>query len=122
MPRLRYDTLTPPITQDLAAVTPFIAMLMLRNVATDGWVFADPVDPGRSSRPGCVIASPSFPGQTPDLNQNYVYNWTRDAAIVPLEIASGTDPVLSIGAPQHLSDWLTFAEACQTNGTGPIDR
>lgn len=122
MSRLRYETLTPLATQDVTAVTPFVAMLMLRNVATDGWVFADPLDPSRQSRPGCIIASPSFPGEAPDVDQNYVYNWTRDAALVALEIAAGTDPVLSIGAPQHLADWLAFAEACQTNGTGPLER
>jgi glucoamylase len=122
MSRLHYETLTPLVTQDVTAVTPYLAMLMLRNVATDGWVFVDPIDPGRRSQPGCIIASPSFPGEAPDVDQNYVYNWTRDAALVALEIATGTDPVLSIGAVQHLTDWLGFAADCQTNGTGPLDR
>jgi glucoamylase len=33
--------------------------LMFRNIASDGFVFEDPVNPGVLSQPGCVLASPS---------------------------------------------------------------
>ena len=56
--------------------------LMYRNVASDGLVFDDPVNPGIVSAPGCVLASPSWENSAAQVTQDYVYHWTRDAAIV----------------------------------------
>jgi hypothetical protein len=57
---------------------------MFRNVASDGFVLEDPENPHGLSQPGCVLASPSRENTGTDVNQDYVYNWTRDAAIVEL--------------------------------------
>jgi hypothetical protein len=45
---------------DLAAVAQHMSSLVLRNVASNGFVFADPGNPGSLSVPGCVIAPPSY--------------------------------------------------------------
>jgi hypothetical protein len=42
----------------LAAIAQHMFSLMLRNVASDGFVFAGPSNPGSFSLPGCVIAPP----------------------------------------------------------------
>jgi glucoamylase len=55
---------------------------MFRNVASDGFVSEDP-DPAREdvlSAPGCILAAPRYTQTHP--GQDYVYNWTRDAAVV----------------------------------------
>lgn len=117
-----YRTVSTPTGQDVTVVGPYLAALMLRNVSTGTWRFVDPLDGARLSRPGCIIASPSYPEEDPDVDQNYVFNWTRDAALVALEIAAVPAPLTPAAAAQHLADWLSFAEACQTDPTGPFDR
>lgn len=53
----------------------------------------DPLDPNRFSAPGCIIASPSFDRNLASIQQNYVFNWTRDAAVAAIEIAAASEPV-----------------------------
>jgi glucoamylase len=66
------------------------------------------------SKPGCIIAAPSYPANAPGISQDYVYNWVRDAAITALEIAAATSP--QSGTPvQALIDYVTFAQICQGN-------
>ncbi len=104
---------------DLQAVAQHLYALMLRNVATEGFTFSDS---GRAvvSRPGCVIAAPSYPGQTPGISQDYVFNWTRDAAITALEVAAATSPDPDSTADpdstvQTLNDYVAFAQVCWEN-------
>jgi len=82
--------------------------LMLRNVTSEGWVLRDPS--GNTSLPGVIIASPSYQGDDPTTNQNYVYNWTRDAAITALELAAAPPPYTALAAP---GDYVSFAQSCQ---------
>jgi len=78
--------------------------LMRRNVATAGWEIQDAL--GRSSKPGCIIASPSYPADEPGTDQDYVHHWTRDAAIVAMEfVASGIAPLVQ--------DFVSFAKTNQ---------
>jgi len=96
--------------------------LMLRNVASDGFQFVDPNhtnpgDPQSFSLPGCIIAAPSFPVNTAGINQDYVYNWTRDGAITAMEIAAAQMPVAPGSAVQPLTDYVNFAQICQNNAT-----
>jgi glucoamylase len=86
--------------------------LMLRNIATDGFSFEDPLSPGSFSLPGCILASPSYPVDLATVNQDYVFNWTRDAAITAVELASASSPTV-----QSLIDYVTFAGVCQSNAT-----
>ena len=52
---LRYTSVTQAVAQaDLAATAPYMFWLMFRNVASDGFVFEDPVNTGVLSQPGCV--------------------------------------------------------------------
>jgi len=93
---------------------------MLRNQATDGFVFIDPnsIGPGKTvefSTPGCIIASPSYAiknGVSDDfiIDQDYVYNWTRDSAVAALELAAANIPT-----SQPLIDYVNFANICQQN-------
>jgi glucoamylase len=39
-----------------------------------------------------VLASPSWENTATNVTQDYVYNWTRDAAIVAIELAAGPLP------------------------------
>jgi glucoamylase len=96
--------------------------LMLRNVATDGFLFVDPnhpepSDPQSFSLPGCIIAAPSSPANTAGIDQDYVYNWTRDAAITTIEIAAANLPVAPGTGVEPLIDYVNFAQTCQNNAT-----
>jgi glucoamylase len=98
---------------DVQRVAQHIYALMLRNVSSDGFPFTDSTHQ-LVSRPGCVIAAPSYPANAPGISQDYVFNWVRDAAITALEIvaASSAQP----GQPvQELIDYVTFADLCQRN-------
>jgi glucoamylase len=97
----------------LPAVAQHMFALMLRNVTTDGYVLDDPS--GVSSKPGCIIAAPSFPRNTPRVDQDYVFNWVRDAAITAIEIATAEAPPGYPGGVQTLKDYVTFAQICQQN-------
>jgi glucoamylase len=96
---------------NLTAIAPHLFALMLRNITSDGYVIDAP-DTGRPSKPGCVIAAPSYPRDTPNVDQNYVYNWVRDAAITTFEIAAANVP----DNGQILIDYVNFARLCQQNG------
>jgi glucoamylase len=92
--------------------------LMMRNVASDGFGFVhryDDESSERTSRPGCIIASPSYGANTPDVNQDYVYNWTRDAALTALEIAAANIATAPGQGVEALIDYVTFAQTCQNN-------
>jgi glucoamylase len=117
MGTFQYRLAKPALAQlDLASVAPYMFWLMFRNVASDGFVFEDPVNAGVVSRPGCVLASPSWENSVTHVSQDYVYNWTRDAAIVALELAAGPLP-----SGQPLADYVRFAQLCRDSG-GDFDR
>lgn len=100
---------------DLQRIAQLMFSLMLRNVATDGFLFVDPTNTGTYSLPGCVVAAPSFPANTPGIDQNYVYNWMRDAAITAMEITVANIPGLPGGGVQQLNEYVNFAQVCQAN-------
>jgi glucoamylase len=100
---------------DLSAIAQHMFPLMLRNVASDGFPFADPYAAGQFSRPGCVIAAPSYPSETPGVDQDYVFNWVRDGAITAIELAAAKMPPRPGAAVQPLVDYVTFAQTCQGN-------
>src|SRR4051794_22971097 len=61
MKNLGYDLVTLAAgPSDLEAVATPMFWLMFRNVASDGFVFQDPIRPGVLSEPGCILASPSW--------------------------------------------------------------
>ncbi len=95
---LTYALVTPAVAQtDLEALAPYLFALMLRNVASDGFVFEDPAQPSQYSIAGAVLAAPSYPANTPGVDQDYVFNWVRDAAITALEIAAARAPMIAGG-------------------------
>jgi glucoamylase len=113
MGALQYSLVRPTLAQsNLTTVGPYMFWLMFRNVASDGLVFEDPVRAG-------VLASPSWENTATHVTQDYVYNWTRDAAVVALELAAGPLPT-----SQPLTDYVQFAQTCQTTagGIGHFDR
>jgi glucoamylase len=117
MGALQYSLVKPALAQsNLTTVAQYMLWLMFRNVASDGFVFEDPVNAGILSAPGCVLASPSWENSATHVSQDYVYNWTRDAAIVAIELAAGTLPT-----NQPLIDYVQFAQTCQNSG-GDFDR
>jgi glucoamylase len=97
----------------LDTVQPYLLTLMLRNIASDGFPFHDPFEPEVLSAPGCVIASPSYGGHPKDVNQDYVYNWTRDSALVMMELQQAGLPPDAVS--QTFTDYATFARLCQQN-------
>jgi glucoamylase len=98
---------------DLQRVAQHMYALMLRNVSSDGFPFADSTHQ-LVSRPGCVIAAPSYPANAPGISQDYVFNWVRDAAITALEISAAS--AFQPGQPvEALVDYVTFADLCQRN-------
>jgi glucoamylase len=101
----------------LEAIAQHMYALMLRNVASDGFQFTDPVNPANFSRPGCIIAAPSYPAAQPGVDQDYVFNWMRDAAITAMEIAAAGTPTRPGAGVQALIDYVNFARFCQDNAT-----
>jgi glucoamylase len=117
MGELQYSRVTLSSAQsNLTAVAPYMFWLMFRNIASDGLVFEDPMNSGVLSQPGCVLAAPSWENSLTHVTQDYVYNWTRDAAIVAIELAAGALP-----SNQPLIDYVQFAQTCQNSG-GDFDR
>jgi glucoamylase len=117
---LQYSLARPAVAQsNLTAVAPYMFWLMFRNVASDGLVFEDPEHSGVLSQPGCVLASPSWENSATQVTQDYVYNWTRDAAVIAIELAAGLLPT-----NQPLIDYVQFAQACQASASslGHFDR
>src|SRR5579864_6315221 len=103
---------------DYARLAQEMLALMLRNVASDGFVFVDPLAPTSFSKPGCIIASPSYPKNLGTIDQDYVFNWTRDAAITTMELAAASLPTRpGETSPQQLVDYVTFGSLCQLNAT-----
>lgn len=74
MSTLRYSLVRPTVAQpDLTTVAQFMFWQMFRNVASDGFVFEDPVNAGVLSRPGCVLALPSVPpGRRPRIPSRFL--------------------------------------------------
>jgi glucoamylase len=111
-PKLQYSTITASASQsNPTTVAPYLFWLMFRNVASDGYVFEDPIRAGVLSAPGCILASPSWENTQTHVTQDYVYNWTRDSAVVAIELANGTLPT-----SQPLIDYVQFAQTCQNTG------
>src|SRR5487761_647958 len=121
MSALSYGSVRPAVTRvDLAAVAKYMFWLMYRNVASAGLVFDDPVNAGVISSPGAVLASPSWENTATHVTQDYVYHWTRDAAVVALELAwAYADGTLPDNQP--LVDYVLFSQACQRSA-GDFDR
>ncbi len=118
MAELHYRRAFAAITPSGATPEAAFRQLMVANVASAIHVIHAPGGP--VSRPGCVIASPSWgatappppvgpDGVDPNENQDYVYHWTRDAAITAMEIAAAAPP----GVNPTLVDYVTFSAACQ---------
>src|SRR5690242_8368683 len=95
-PRADVENSLAPGAVDLPSLVPLMYALMFRNVASDGFTFSDPQAPGdatKDSKPGCIIAAPSFPANTPGIDEDYVFNWVRDSAITAMELARADVPV-----------------------------
>ncbi len=100
---------------NLVSLSRYFLLLLMRNITSDGYVIEDPVTPGVFSRAGCVVAAPSYPANTPGVDQDYVFNWVRDGAITAIEIAYGGLPTSPDGGVPVLVDYVNFAALCQTN-------
>ena len=124
--RLQYSPVEVALAQsDLTTIAQYMFWLMFRNVASDGLVFVSPPDssnqpsPPVLSLPGCILASPTWENTGTHVNQDYVFNWTRDAAVAAVELAAGPLPT-----SQPLIDYVQFAQTCQTSASaiGNFDR
>ena len=107
-----------PGAVDLPSLVPIMYMFMFRNIASDGFIYSDPQSPGdisRDSKPGCIIAAPSFPADTPGIDEDYVFNWVRDGAITAMEVANADMPTRPGGTVQTLNDYVQFANLCHSN-------
>jgi len=117
-PRADVENSLAPGAVDLPSLVPLMYALMFRNVASDGFTFSDPQAPGnvgKDSKPGCVIAAPSFPAENPGTDQDYVFNWVRDGAITAMELAKADVPLGPGGTIQTLNDYVQFADLCHSN-------
>ena len=126
MAKFQYSLVKPAVAQsDLTSIGPYMFWLMFRNVASDGLVFESPLDgnnqpsPAVQSQPGCILASPAWENTAADVNQDYVFNWTRDSAVVAIELAAGPLPTI-----EPLTDYVHFAQTCQNSASafGHFDR
>jgi glucoamylase len=110
-PLVYKNTSLSPAMSALTTIAEHMFSLMLRNIASDGYVFEDPLTPGQFSKPGCILASPSYPADLVTVDQDYVFNWTRDAAITAIELVAANMPTNKV-----LSDYINFANICQNSG------
>ena len=119
--QIQYASVQAALPQSsLTAIAQHMFCLMTRNMSSDGFVFADPLAgtpfaPGTFSAPGCIIAAPSFPADLGTVDQDYVFNFTRDAAIAAVEIAAASEPTRPGEGVQPLIDYVNFAQTCQNN-------
>lgn len=94
--------------------------LMQRNLSTPGFVSADHNTSGSYSAPGCVLASPSwpgYPGNVATVNEDYYFNWTRDAAITLSVVLTQAPAQLPTAAAANLlARYVEFASTCQAGG------
>src|SRR5947209_6834803 len=114
-----------PGAVDPPSLVPTMYAFMLRNIASDGFVFSDPQSPGdisRDSKPGCIIAAPSFPADTPGIDEDYVFNWVRDGAITAMEVAKAGMPTGPGRTVQTLNDYVQFADLCHSNAQPPLTK
>src|ERR1700732_1045918 len=112
MDTLQYSLVRPAIAQsDLTTIAPYMFWLMFRNIASDGFVFEDPLNTGVLSQPGCVLASPPGENTATNVSQDYVRNWTRDAAVTAIELAAGPLPTT-----QPLIDYVQVGRICHNCG------
>jgi glucoamylase len=127
----------PSTKSDLPTIAQTMFVLMMRNVVTGGIVYQDP-DPANNqatAAPGCILASPSYPTDfsslplappgnwTPSGRQNYVHNWTRDAAIVAMEMCAPGARITPEELALRMSDYVSFAAICRHNAIpGHFDR
>jgi glucoamylase len=101
MSGLQYSLVRPAVVESsLTAMAPYMFWLTFRNVASDGLVFQDPEHTGVLSQPGCVLASPSWENSATQVTQDYVYNWTRDAAA-----RRPTTPTSTSSWPRSTAPW-----------------
>ena len=112
---------------DPSCVAAYMLSQMQRNISTACFVITD--TSGASpllSSPGCVIASPSYKGYARGVvpvDEDYVYNWTRDAAITVSEVLHSAPALMPTAvAVQTLTDYVSFADACQKSTPGDIGR
>ena len=109
MPQRVYQRVQAAISQiDLGGLAPTMLAFMKANIASQALVFQD--QHRVTSKPGCIIASPSYSGVT---NQDYVHHWVRDAAMTAVEIAASLAP--GNGVDQTLCDYVAFSAICQSN-------
>lgn len=127
----------PSTKSDLPTIARTMFVLMMRNVVTGGLAYEDP-DPANNqatAAPGCILASPSYPTDfspvpltppgnwTPSGRQNYVHNWTRDAAIVAMEMCAPGAPIAPEDLAARMTDYVLFAALCRQNALpGHFDR
>lgn len=114
-----------PGAVDLPSLVPIMFAFMFRNIASDGFIYSDPQSPGdisRDSKPGCVIAAPSFPADTPGIDEDYVFNWVRDGAITAMEVAKAAMPTRPGGTVQTLNGYVQFADLCHSNAQPPLTK
>lgn len=106
---------------DWGAIAALMYWQMMRNVVGHGIGYVDPYDPEVSGLAGCIIASPSYPtDDVSNVDQNYVYNWTRDSAMAATQIAVFGEAAGDARASQRLADYVSFAETCQANSAGDL--
>ncbi len=115
LPKLRPQTALQQA--DFQVIAQHMFSLMLRNVSSDGFLVTDPTNPASFSKPGCVIAAPSYPAEQPGVDQDYVFSWSRDAAITAMELAAAAMPTRPGGSVQPLINYVNFAKTCQDNAT-----
>jgi glucoamylase len=117
-PRGHVQNSLAPGAIDLASLVPLMYAFMFRNISSDGFSFSDPQAPGdisKDSKPGCIIAAPSFPAETPGIDEDYVYNWVRDGAITAMEVAKADMPTRPGGMVETLNNYVQFADRCYSN-------
>jgi len=112
-----------PASVNPLTLAPYMFSLMLRNIATFGFMIADhnePGNPGGYTAPGCVLASPSwpsYPGNVAPIIEDYVFNWSRDAAITMSAVLNQAPAQIpAAGASDLLASYVNFASTCQASG------
>jgi glucoamylase len=95
-------------TSSFEAIALRMRCLMLRNIAGTEYRFVDPYDASITAEPGCIIASPSYPEGDPNTTQDYVHNWTRDAALTAMELEAQ-----GLATDDFAGDYVAFAALCQ---------
>lgn len=113
--KINYTSVSPELEID-STIFPFNLTVnffshLLNNITSHTNMIISPN--GKISLPGAMVASPSYPVNSPNTDQNYIYDWTRDSALVITELSKHI--VNYANLKTYMINYYNFVKITQNN-------